>query len=197
MKLSIKEFGVRKQVQIWLLPCPVCVNTQVVQVSKLSAPVSWVLQWNKLRTQGRQSGNTHLGNADTTNMSTSGERALPGSTLTESPTSLSSSLLEKTALPGAFPSEQSSPTALSSYTYLTIPLKQGWCFMLGHHQRNRSSSLLFSFLHQNQQSSNLNHNEVAEKAEREILSKRIPRGSLESCIHSCWDTEASIMLKLR
>lgn len=65
--------------------------------------------------------------------------------LWQSPTSLSLSLLEKTALPGAFPSEQSSPTALSSYTYLTIPLKQGWCFMLGHYQRNRSSWLLTLF----------------------------------------------------
>ena len=197
MELSIKEFGVRKQVQIWLLPCPICVNTQVVQVSKLSAPVSRVLQWNKLRTQGRQSGNTHLGNADTANMRTSGERALPGSALTESHIPFFVPI-GKHSTSWSFSFWAVKPHCTKQLHIPYHPSQARMVFYAGAQPANRSSWLLTLFsLESDQQSSNLNHNEVAAKAEREILSKRIPRESLESGIHSCWDTEASTVLKLR
>lgn len=144
MEVSIKEFGVRKQVQNWLLPCPVGVNTQVVQVSKLSAPVSRALPWNKPRTQGRQSGNTQGGNADPTDMSTAGEE-LPGSTLTESHTPFFLPIgQDSTSWGFSFLAAQPHRTK-----QLHIPHhpSRGWCLILGHHQRNRGSwSLSLFFL---------------------------------------------------
>lgn len=199
MELSIKEFRVRKQVQIWLLPCPVCVNTQVVQVLKLSAPVSRVLQWNKLRTQGRQSGNTHLGNADTANRSTSGERALPGSALAESHIPFFVPV-GKDSTSWSFSFWAVKPHCTKQLHIPYHPSQARMVFYAGAPPAKQEFLVTYSFL------SCIRTSKVQiwiimklqQKQKEKFCSREsIPRGSLESCIHSFWDTEASTMLKLR
>lgn len=107
---------------------------------------------------GRVETHTHLGNADTTTMSTSGERA------SQIPFFVP---IGKDSTSWSFSFSSVKPHCTKQLHTAYHP-SQGWCFMLGTTSKTGVLSyFLISFLHRNQQSSNLNHPEVAAKAEWE------------------------------